>query len=70
MRFTGTSSGTMGLPAGPYELRMIELSKYKNGKSIEHWTLMDMRDVMKFMPQQGSNSMNKMNPDNSKMKSK
>lgn len=51
MRYTGTSDGTMGMPAGPYDMHVIELSKFKDGKAVEHWAFLDMRDMMKMMPQ-------------------
>ena len=49
-----TQSGTMkvaamGMPAGPYKMTTIELSKFKDGKSIEHWTYMDGAEMMKMM---------------------
>jgi predicted SnoaL-like aldol condensation-catalyzing enzyme len=64
MRYTGTSDGSMGMPNGPYDMESIEVSKYKDGKAIEHWAFMEMQDVMKMMPQQ--HNMNNM--DTSKKK--
>lgn len=57
MRYTGTSDGSMGMPVGPYKMSSIEVSKYKDGKAIEHWNFMDMQDVMKMMPQPNMNAM-------------
>lgn len=51
MRYTGTSDGAMGMPVGPYDMHMIEVSKYKDGKAIEHWSYVDMKEMMKMMPQ-------------------
>lgn len=50
MRYTGTSDGSMGMPKGPYDMQSIELSKYKDGKAVEHWAFMEMQDVMEMMP--------------------
>jgi predicted SnoaL-like aldol condensation-catalyzing enzyme len=51
MRYTGTSDGSMGMPAGPYDMSAIELVKFNNdNKAIEHWAFMEMREMMKMMP--------------------
>ena len=50
MRYSGTSDGTLGLPKGPYEMRAIEVSKFKDGKAVEHWSFVNMQDMMKMMP--------------------
>jgi predicted SnoaL-like aldol condensation-catalyzing enzyme len=49
MKFSGNSTGAMGMPKGPYEMRMIEVTKYRDGKATEHWEFTDMRDVAKMM---------------------
>jgi predicted SnoaL-like aldol condensation-catalyzing enzyme len=51
MRFTGTTSGTMGMPAGPYNMTSIEVVKFKDGKAVEHWGFMEPREMMKMMAQ-------------------
>jgi predicted SnoaL-like aldol condensation-catalyzing enzyme len=51
MRFTGTSSGTMGMPAGPYDMNGIEVVRFKDGKAVEHWGFMQVADMMKMMAQ-------------------
>ena len=51
MRYTGTSDGSMGMPAGPFDMHAIEVSKYKDGKAVEHWSYMNMKEMMKMMPQ-------------------
>lgn len=51
LRFTGTSDGSMGMPAGPYDMTSIEVVKFKDGKAIEHWGFMEPREMMKWMPQ-------------------
>ncbi len=67
IRYTGTSDGTMGMPNGPYDMSAIELAKFKDGKAVEHWNFMEIRDVMKMMrPQPGIDNINKM--DTTKMK--
>ena len=67
MKYSGTSDGSMGMPKGPYDMDAVELSKYKDGKAIEHWGFMEMQDMMKMMPPQpGMHDMNKM--DTTKMK--
>ena len=63
MTYSGTSDGNMGMPKGPYKMSVIELSKFKDGKAVEHWSFMDMRDMAKMMPQPAMNKM-----DTSKMK--
>ncbi|MEP6616588.1 MAG: ester cyclase [Ginsengibacter sp.] len=68
MRYSGTSDGSMGMPKGPFDMHAIELTKFKDGKAVEHWSFMDMRDMMKMMqsPPPNMDKMNKM--DTSKMK--
>ena len=50
MRNKGTSDGSMGMPKGPYDMRSIEVIKFKDGKAVEHWTYMEPADMMKMMP--------------------
>ena len=52
MRYTGTSDGTMGMPAGPYDMHVMEISRFRDGKVVEHWGYMDMAEMMKMMGQQ------------------
>ena len=47
MKFSGNSTGAMGMPKGPFEFSSVELTKYKDGKAVEHWSFMDARDVAK-----------------------
>lgn len=49
--YSGTSDGTMGMPKGPYKMGDIELSRFKDGKAVEHWSFMDAQDMAKMMPQ-------------------
>ena len=53
--FTGTNSTAMpGLPAGPYDWSTIELTRYKDGKLIEHWGFMEIQSVIKMMQPTGA----------------
>ncbi|MEO7445279.1 MAG: ester cyclase [Ferruginibacter sp.] len=50
-RYTGTSDGSMGTPAGPYDMKCIELAKFNSEhKATEHWTFIEVQDMMKMMP--------------------
>ena len=66
MHYTGTSDGAMGMPKGPYSMNAIEVSKYKDGKATEHWSFVNMMEMMKMMPPPPPPQMNKM--DTGKMK--
>jgi predicted SnoaL-like aldol condensation-catalyzing enzyme len=48
LHFTGTSDGSMA-PAGPYDMKAIEVVKFKDGKAIEHWEYMEAAEMMKMM---------------------
>ena len=60
MNYTGNSDGSMGMPQGPYDMDAIELSKYKDGKAVEHWAFMEMQDAMKMMMPPAQQPGNKM----------
>jgi len=49
-RYTGTSNGQMGMPAGPYDFNAMEVVRFKDGKAVEHWAYMEPRVMMKMMP--------------------
>ena len=49
MRWTGTSNGQMGMPKGPYDMKAIEVVRFKDGKAAEHWSYMEPAEVMKMM---------------------
>lgn len=53
VRYTGTSKGEMGMPVGPYDMHAIHLIRLKDGKIVEHWEYMEMRDMVKMMAQMG-----------------
>ena len=69
VRYTGTNSTPMmGMPAGPYDFKGIELSRFSNAKAVEHWFFWDdqtMAEMMKNM-----NGADKMKNDSTKTKSK
>jgi predicted SnoaL-like aldol condensation-catalyzing enzyme len=48
MHFTGTSDGSM-MPAGPYDMKGMEVVKFKDGKASEHWEYMEPAEMMKMM---------------------
>lgn len=52
LRFTGTMKmDQMGMKAGDkYDMTALEVSKFKDGKAVEHWTFMQPSDMMKMMP--------------------
>lgn len=53
IRFTGTlatDNPGMGMKAGDkYDMKSMELSKFRDGKAIEHWVFMDPAEMMKMM---------------------
>jgi predicted SnoaL-like aldol condensation-catalyzing enzyme len=53
LRFTGTSAGKMEMPAGPYDMKMIEVVRFKDGMAVEHWNFMEPADMKKMMGQMG-----------------
>ncbi len=50
-RYTGTlKTPQMGLKAGDkYDMKAIELAKFKDGKAVEHWTFMEPAEMIKMM---------------------
>ena len=36
MHYSGNSDGAMGMPKGPYSMNVVEVTKYKDGKAVEH----------------------------------
>lgn len=54
MHFKGSHDGSM-MPAGPYDMKSIELVKYKDGKAVEHWTFMEPREMMAMMSKMPGN---------------
>jgi predicted SnoaL-like aldol condensation-catalyzing enzyme len=54
MHYTGTSDGSMGMAAGPFDMHGMEITKFRDGKAVEHWAYMDVAEMMKMMGQQGA----------------
>lgn len=50
-RFSGTwKNAEMGHKAGEsFDFKSLEVSRFKDGKAVEHWALMEPGDVMKMM---------------------
>jgi predicted SnoaL-like aldol condensation-catalyzing enzyme len=49
LHYKGTGDGQEGMMAGPFEVSGTGIYRLKDGKVVEHWEHMDMRDVMKMM---------------------
>jgi len=49
IQFSGTGDGQGGTMQGDFNVRGVEITKFKNGKATEHWEAMDMRDVSKMI---------------------
>jgi len=51
LHFTGTiKEAQMGMKAGDkYDMKAIELAKFKEGKAVEHWTFLEPAEMMKMM---------------------
>ncbi len=62
MRWTGTSDGSMGMPAGPYDMSGLEVVRFRDGKAVEHWAFMEPREMMKMMSGQPPSMDDKMKP--------
>jgi len=58
-RYSGTSAGEPGMPprGESYSMSSIEVVRFKNGKAVEHWTFMEMADMIRMMgPQMGTDN--------------
>jgi predicted SnoaL-like aldol condensation-catalyzing enzyme len=53
LKYTGTSDGKMGMPPGPFTMHTIEVSRFKDGKAVEHWAYMEAQETMKMMANMG-----------------
>ena len=69
MHFSGNSNGSMGMPAGPYDMNAIQVVKFKDGMAVEHWEYMQPSDMMKMMQKMPQPPAEKMEAKD-KMKSK
>lgn len=56
MRLTGTTAtADLGMPIGTnYDINAVQVSKFKDGKVIEHWEFMQPADMAKMMGPQDS----------------
>lgn len=48
-KMTGTSDGSIGMPAGPFNMNSIDVVRYKDGKAVEHWSFGEIREMMQMM---------------------
>jgi hypothetical protein len=53
--FSGTGDGQANTLPGDFNVKGVEITRLKNGKAIEHWEAMDMRDVYKMMQKMAAN---------------
>jgi predicted ester cyclase len=51
VQFKGTGDGQENTVQGNFNVRGMEITRFKNGKAVEHWEAMDMRDVSKMIKQ-------------------
>jgi predicted SnoaL-like aldol condensation-catalyzing enzyme len=49
MRFTGNSNGRMGIPVGPFDMTTVQVVRFKDGRAVEHWDYIDMKQMMQMM---------------------
>jgi len=50
VRYTGTNpTPMMGMPAGPYDIKGMEVSRFSDGKAVEHWFFYDGQLVAEWM---------------------
>lgn len=45
MRFTGTTDGSAGMPAGSYNMRLLEVFRFKDGKAVEQWVFAEPKEM-------------------------
>jgi len=52
MRFSGTSTGDMGMPKGtPYDFHAVQVVRFKDGKAVEHWEYTQWQEMQKMFGQ-------------------
>lgn len=49
IQFRGTGDGQGNTMQGDFNVRGMVITRFKNGKAVEHWEAMDMRDVSMMM---------------------
>lgn len=47
--YMGVSNGTGGMPDGPYDMAILQVAKFKDGKAIEYWEFMEPAEMMKML---------------------
>jgi predicted SnoaL-like aldol condensation-catalyzing enzyme len=50
MHFTGNSDGKM-MPPGHIDMHEIEVTRYNDGKAVEHWAYGELQEMAKMMSQ-------------------
>ena len=55
-RYSGKAkTADMGMkPGEKMEMSGIEVAKFKDGKAVEHWSMMEFKEAMKMMPPPGA----------------
>ncbi|MEO7765920.1 MAG: ester cyclase, partial [Ferruginibacter sp.] len=64
-RMAGTTNATPGMGMPPntkQDATGVDVVKFKDGKITEHWSYMDMKDMMKMMPHDMDKMKGKMDP--------
>ena len=50
MRYTGSNpTATMGMPVGPFDIKGMEVTRFADGKAVEHWFFDDSQMVADWM---------------------
>lgn len=49
MHLTGRGDGEGNTMKGDFDVKGVEITRFKNAKAVEHWEAMDMQDVSKLM---------------------
>jgi len=64
MKISGTTATPdMGIPVGtPFEMNAIQVSKFRDGKAVEHWEFMLPAEMMKMIAPGMDNKMDSVGP--------
>ena len=69
VRYTGTNpTPMMGMPAGPYDIKGMEITRFANAKAVEHWFCYEGQTVAQWM--KGMQGMGATTPDKDRNKKK
>ena len=49
MHFTGNGTAASGMFAGPFDMNTVQVVKFMNGKTVEHWDYIEGKQLMKMM---------------------